>query len=77
MLYFGTRIMLNNLNRINLLLSHQEKRKFLILILVSIFSAIFEVVGVVSILPFMEMLMDDSYIHNNALIFSAYKKLLL
>ncbi|MEK9570327.1 MAG: ABC transporter ATP-binding protein [Paracoccaceae bacterium] len=66
--------MLNNLNRINLLLSHQEKRKFLILILVSIFSAIFEVVGVVSILPFMEMLMDDSYIQNNALIFSASKK---
>lgn len=53
------------LSKLNDLFIKKARGRFSWIVIISIFTALLQAVGVVSILPFMSMVMDPSIIHNN------------
>ncbi len=59
--------------KINDLLEKKEKKKFLLLIFFSITVSFFQALGIASILPFMDMVMDPSVVEKNEMYFYFYE----
>jgi len=60
--------MLESVRKLYALLSRDERRRFVAVVLLSILSSVFETVGVASILPFLAVLSDPGTIESNAVL---------
>lgn len=66
--------MILNLKKILDLLSENEKKKLFLLLFFMVFVALFDVIGVASIMPFIALLSNTSVIYSNHFLASIYEK---
>lgn len=66
---------MNTIKQLNYIFSRKQKFQFLILVMIILLGSLFELVGVASVMPLVDILTNSNQIHNNTLYLKLYETL--